>query len=93
MPDARYLVTGGAGFIGSNYVRRLLARGEEVSILDNLSRPGARANLGWLSGEFGEGSFELIAGDVRDADLLAESGKSADIIVHLASQVAVTTSV
>ena len=37
----KYLVTGGAGFIGSNYVNRLLARGENVTIYDNLSRAGA----------------------------------------------------
>ena len=43
-----YLVTGGAGFIGTNYVYRLLSRGEHVTIYDNLSRRGARANLEWL---------------------------------------------
>jgi len=88
-----YLVTGGAGFIGSNYVQRLLERGEQVSIYDNLSRPGAALNLKWLHQVHGDGAFELIVGDVRDAALLAATASSADVIVHLAGQVAVTTSV
>ena len=43
-----YLITGGAGFIGSNYAHRLLARGDRVTVYDNLSRCGATANLDWL---------------------------------------------
>ena len=54
-----WLLTGGAGFIGSNYADRLLARGEAVVILDNLSRRGADANLGWLRTRHGAGAFEL----------------------------------
>ena len=88
-----YLVTGGAGFIGSNYVNRLLQRGEEVIIYDNLSRGGARPNLEWLEQNFGDGSFDVIVGDVRDAGAIAEAALDADVIVHLAGQVAVTTSV
>jgi CDP-paratose 2-epimerase len=88
-----YFITGGAGFIGSNYVHRLLKRGEKVTIYDNLSRAGARRNLAWLQETFGEKAFQLITGDVRDADLLAASCREADVIVHLAAQVAVTTSV
>ena len=88
-----YLVTGGAGFIGSNYVARLLERGEQVSIYDNLSRPGAGDNISWLEKSFGEKSFELIVGDVRDANMLARVTQKADVLVHLAGQVAVTTSV
>jgi CDP-paratose 2-epimerase len=88
-----FLVTGGAGFIGSNYVSRLLKRGEEVTIYDNLSRNGARLNLDWLEETYGPRSFHLVQGDVRDADLIDEVARCADVIVHLAAQVAVTTSV
>jgi CDP-paratose 2-epimerase len=88
-----YLITGGAGFIGSNYVHRLLKRGEQVSIYDNLSRAGAPRNLDWLRQEFGEDAFNVTVGDVRDANRIAESARGADVIVHLAGQVAVTTSV
>ncbi len=88
-----YFVTGGAGFIGSNYVNRLLARGETVTVYDNLSRAGCVHNLTWLREKFGEKSFRLIVGDIRDAALLTAACRTADIIVHLAAQVAVTTSV
>lgn len=88
-----YLVTGGAGFIGSNYVHRLLTRGEKVTIYDNLSRAGSKLNLKWLMEEFGDHAFNLVIGDVRDAGLLVKSTRNVDVIVHLAAQVAVTTSV
>ncbi len=88
-----YLITGGAGFIGSNYVARLLARGEQVTIYDNLLRRGAESNLSWLQENCGGNSFNLVVGDVRDAELIQEEAQSADVIVHLAGQVAVTTSV
>ncbi len=88
-----YLITGGAGFIGSNYVSRLLQRGEKVTILDNLSRAGAKINLEWLRETYGEKSFTLIKGDVRDSAVVSETVQDADVVVHLAAQVAVTTSV
>ena len=88
-----YLVTGGAGFIGSNYVHRLVQRGEKLTVYDNLSRAGAARNIAWLEETFGKDAFRLVVGDVRDADLLRESARDADAIVHLAGQVAVTTSV
>jgi len=89
----QYLVTGGAGFIGSNYVSRLLQRGEQVLIYDNLSRPGARANLAWLEKTFGGTAVQLVEGDVEDGAKLEAAAREADVIVHLAGQVAVTTSV
>ncbi|MCZ2127643.1 MAG: SDR family NAD(P)-dependent oxidoreductase [Anaerolineales bacterium] len=91
MTHKHYLITGGAGFIGSNYVQRLLQRGERVTIYDNLSR--TQRNVEWLRKEFGADSFELIQGDVRDAQKISAAAKNADVIAHLAGQVAVTTSV
>jgi len=88
-----YLVTGGAGFIGSNYVHRLLARGERVTIYDNLSRAGAPKNMAWLEETFGKNGCRLIVGDVADGAHLTEAVRDADVIAHLAGQVAVTTSV
>ncbi|MGD0707216.1 MAG: GDP-mannose 4,6-dehydratase [Anaerolineaceae bacterium] len=89
----QYLVTGGAGFVGSNYVSRLLKRGEKVTMFDNLSRAGSRLNLEWLRESYGDNAFKLIIGDVRDAAAIKDAAHDADIIVHLAAQVAVTTSV
>ncbi len=89
----KYLVTGGAGFIGSNFVSRLLNRGEDVKIFDNLSRAGSARNLEWLKQTYGADTFQLIQGDVRDADAIQKAAVDADVIVHLAAQVAVTTSV
>ncbi len=89
----KYFITGGAGFIGSNYVSRLLERGEKVIIYDNLSRAGATRNMAWLQEKYGEKAFQLTVGDVRDAALLTASCRLADVIIHLAAQVAVTTSV
>jgi len=91
--SVEYLITGGAGFIGSNYVDRLLTRKAKVTIFDDLSRIGAPLNLDWLKAKHGEKSFHLVVGDVRDADLVNEVAHQADVIVHLAAQVAVTTSV
>jgi CDP-paratose 2-epimerase len=88
-----YLITGGAGFIGSNYVYRLLKRGAAVTIYDNLSRGGAPRNLDWLKKNFGADSFKLIKADIRDSASITEAARGADVIVHLAGQVAVTTSV
>jgi len=88
----KVLVTGGCGFIGANWMERLLARGERAVAFDNLSRAGAIKNEAWLREKFGA-RFELIRGDVRDACAIADAARDADVIVHLAAQVAVTTSV
>ncbi len=81
------VITGGAGFIGSNYAARLLARGEDVILYDNLSRRGAEANLAWLRATFGADAFRFVQGDVRDPALLTATVRDADAIVHLAAQV------
>ena len=88
-----YLVTGGAGFIGCNYVHRLLQRGDSVTIYDNLSRRGTDANLAWLRAQHGDDAFRVRIADVRDAAALTEALPGVDVIVHLAGQTAVTTSV
>ncbi len=89
----KFLITGGAGFIGSNYVSRLLQRGEQVTVFDNLSRAGSRLNLEWLRVTYGDRAFKLVVGDVRDAKAILDASRDADVIVHLAAQVAVTPSV
>ena len=91
--NERFLITGGAGFIGSNYADHLLARGAKVTIFDNLSRRGADRNLAWLRETHGPDSCELVIGDVRQGEMLIDLARDADVIVHLAGQVAVTSSV
>ena len=90
---SHYLVTGGAGFIGTNCVARLLQKGCSVTIYDNVSRSGSSRNISWLKAAFGPDAFELLLADLRDADQLEIAAKKADVIIHLAGQVAVTTSV
>lgn len=87
------LITGGAGFIGSNCVARMLRSGESVIVYDNLSRAGSARNIAWLRETFGANAFELVVADLRDAATLTASARNADVIIHLAGQVAVTTSV
>jgi CDP-paratose 2-epimerase len=89
----KYLITGGAGFIGSNYASRLIQRGESVTLFDNLTRAGATLNLKWLREQYGDKSFKLVIGDVRQFDEVRPVVDEADAIIHLAAQVAVTTSV
>jgi CDP-paratose 2-epimerase len=91
--EKKSLITGGAGFIGSNYAHRLIKKGETVVLFDNLSREGAKDNLEWLKTEFGKDAFQFIEGDIRNSEEIEAAAKTADIIIHLAAQVAVTTSV
>jgi CDP-paratose 2-epimerase len=86
------LVTGGAGFIGSNLVQRLLEQGHEVTVYDDLSRRGAAKNVDWLRAGYGS-RWTLLQADIRDFDTLRAAVDGADVVYHLASQVAVTTSV
>jgi CDP-paratose 2-epimerase len=85
------LVTGGAGFIGSNLAASLLADCEEVIILDNLSRPGVDENLAWLKEQFGERVHPFLA-DIRDLPAIEPAFADASSVFHLAAQTAVTTS-
>jgi UDP-glucose 4-epimerase len=85
----RALVTGGAGFIGSNVVDALLARGDEVTVIDDLST-GRRANLdGAIAG-----GAELVEADIRDAEAVTDIAKRArpEVVFHLAAQIDVRKS-
>jgi CDP-paratose 2-epimerase len=86
------LITGGAGFIGTNVADRLLRDGAEVLILDSLSRPGTEDNLEWLR-QTHPGGPEVRIGDIRDRELVTRCVREVDHVVHLAAQVAVTSSV
>ncbi|MCE7031720.1 SDR family NAD(P)-dependent oxidoreductase [Lysobacter sp. GX 14042] len=88
---APVLVTGGAGFIGTNLSARLLAGGRQVIVLDNLSRAGVARNLQWLRARHGD-RLEFVEGDVRDRALLDKVVGRAGEVFHLAAQVAVTSS-
>ena len=89
----QYLITGGAGFIGSNYAHRLLLKGEDVTIFDNLSRNGTERNLEWLYQQHGKKAFTFIQDDIRNATAIEKDADGKQVIIHLAAQVAVTTSV
>ena len=95
MAGKTWLVTGGAGFIGSNAVHALVRRGERVVVLDNLTRPSAPLNLRWLREELGD-AFELVEADIRnaaDVEAAFTAHAPVDVVLHLAGQVAVTTSI
>ena len=89
----KWIVTGGAGFIGCHAASRFHRAGHRVVVVDNLSRRGAEENLAWLRSQ---GVDDFVRLDVRDAegvhDLVAAHA-DADAVLHLAGQVAVTTSV
>jgi CDP-paratose 2-epimerase len=85
------LITGGAGFIGTNLAHRLLSAGESVRILDNLSRPSVTLNVEWLRRRH-KRNLEVRVGDVRDAASVTDAVRDVDCVFHLAAQVAVTTS-
>jgi CDP-paratose 2-epimerase len=85
------VVTGGAGFIGSNLADALLADGEEVVVVDSLARPGVERNLDWLKARHGQALVPVLA-DVRDEHAVNEAVRGAKAVFHLAAQVAVTTS-
>ncbi len=82
----RILVTGGAGFIGSHFVRRLAAAGEAVVVLDKLTYSGNPANLEGVAHEFHQG-------DIADPDAVARAGQGADAVVNFAAETHVDRSI
>jgi CDP-paratose 2-epimerase len=89
----KIILTGGAGFIGCNAAARWIKRGEHVVVVDDLSRRGSDKNLEWLKSQ---GKFSFYRQDIRAYDPLAQifrEHRDAAAVVHLAAQVAVTTSV
>ncbi len=89
------LITGGAGFIGTNLAQRFLAEpNTRVRVFDNLSRRGVEHNLAWLRSLRGAANrLEIVQGDVRDAKAVTLAARDVSEIYHLAAQVAVTTSI
>jgi UDP-glucose 4-epimerase len=79
----RVLITGGAGFIGSHLADALLAQGDQVVILDNLTT-GSRANIAHI-----ENQIEIHQGDIRDEALVGSLVKSADLVLHMAAALGV----
>ena len=89
----KWVITGGAGFIGCHAAARYHRAGHHVVVVDNLSRRGADLNLAWLQEQ---GVTDFVKADVRDAaamTALLTRHADADVVLHLAGQVAVTTSV
>ena len=82
----RVLVTGGAGFIGSHFARRLAAAGDEVAVLDKLTYSGNKANL--------EGTdVELVIGDICDPEAVARAADGCDAVVNFAAETHVDRSI
>jgi CDP-paratose 2-epimerase len=85
------LITGGAGFIGTNLANRLLSAGQQVLIYDDLSRAGSERNIAWLRESHGDRLHVEIA-DIRKRETLRTAVAAAEQVFHFAAQVAVTTS-
>lgn len=83
----RYLVTGGAGFIGSNIVDELVRRGQQVAVLDDLSS-GKESNLAGVRGK-----IDFHKGSITDLQAVQAAAKGADYVIHLAARTSVPRSV
>ena len=88
----KILVTGGAGFIGTNVIKHFHP-GNELVIIDNLSRKGADFNLKYLQSHYDIEYHPADISDTQTTQLLADIYPDVDVVIHLAAQVAVTTSV
>jgi UDP-glucose 4-epimerase len=85
LPSKRYLITGGAGFIGSHLVEAIIARGDRVTVLDDLST-GLETNLEGLADDR---ALQFVGGSVTDAELVNRLMAQCDCCLHLASAVGV----
>ncbi|HEY7414990.1 MAG TPA: SDR family oxidoreductase [Ktedonobacteraceae bacterium] len=90
MKTARYLVTGGAGFIGSHIAEALLRRGESVRILDNLAT-GRQDNINALLGLSDQ--LEVIQGDLRDAETVRTAIEGTEVVFHQGALASVPRSI
>lgn len=81
----RVLITGGAGFIGSHLCDALVARGDVVTVLDNLTT-GTSKNIAHIADQ-----MNLVKGDIREAELVNELAESTDLILHMAAALGVNT--
>jgi CDP-paratose 2-epimerase len=88
---AEVLITGGAGFVGTNLAARMLASGGRVRILDSLARAGSEENIAWLRDRFSQ-DLDFRQEDVRDPKAVSRALQGVGHVVHLAAQVAVTRS-
>jgi len=86
-----FLITGGAGFIGSHLTAALLQRNDQVRVLDNFAT-GKRSNVELFGDAVRNGALEVIEGDVRDADAVRHALKGVDYVLHLAAVVSVPQS-
>jgi CDP-paratose 2-epimerase len=89
--DEAVLITGGAGFVGTNLAHRLLSAGQRVRIFDSLARPGVERNMRWLQSKHGN-LLQVEIADVRNRHHLRTALRKVSQIFHFAAQVAVTSS-
>lgn len=85
------LITGGAGFVGCNLANHFANKGHKITVYDNLSRKMTKTNLDWLQKNY-KGKISYISADIRDFEMIKKAARDADVIIHTAAQVAVTTS-
>jgi CDP-paratose 2-epimerase len=88
---SRALITGGAGFIGTNVAKRLADQSYKVTVFDSLSRSGVDQNLRWLQRQHAS-AIQFEKGDICNPEQVKQAVRRADVVFHFAAQVAVTTS-